>query len=65
MAQVKIVVDAVKDAESANAAVAELMGYAHALTSQKEASVMLNEKAASLGLKYSKSNGGYIPKEPA
>ena len=65
MAQVKIVVDAVKDAESANAAVAELMGYAHALTSQKEASVMLNEKAASLGLKYSKANGGYIPKESA
>ena len=63
MAQAKVVVDSVKDADTANKAIAELKSYAHALTSQKEASVMLNEKAASLGLKFSREAGGYIPKE--
>lgn len=65
MAQVKVVIDSVKDADSANTAITELKGYAHALTSQKEASVMLNNKAASIGLKFSRESGSYIPKETA
>ena len=65
MHEVKIVVDSVKDADTANKAIAELKGYAHALTSQKEASVMLNNKAASIGLKFSRESGSYIPKETA
>ena len=63
MEAVHQMVDSVKDIESANRAARDIPGLAHALTSKKEASALLNEKARSLGLTYSKSAGAYIAKE--
>ena len=60
METVRTMVDAVVDVETANRAAKDIPGLAHALTSKKEASALLNEKAKSLGLKYSASAGGYI-----
>lgn len=65
MATAQTVIDSVTDAASANAAAEVIKGYAHALTSQKECSVKLRDKATSLGLKYSKDAGGFVPKETA
>lgn len=63
METVRSMVATVVDIETANRAAKDLPGLAHALTSKKEASALLNEKAKSLGLKYSASAGGYIAKE--
>lgn len=60
METVRAMVGAVVDVETANRAAKDIPGLAHALTSKKEASALLNEKAKSLGLKYSASAGGYI-----
>lgn len=65
MATVHQMVDAVKDIETANRAAKDIPELAHALTSKKEASALLNEKARSLGLTFSKSAGAYIAKEEA
>ena len=59
------VIDSVMDSETANRAAEEIKGFSHALTSQKECSVKLRDKASSLGLKYSKDAGGFVPKETA
>lgn len=63
METVHAMVNSVVDVETANRAANDLPGLAHALTSKKEASALLTEKARSLGLTYSKSAGGYIAKE--
>lgn len=63
MATVHQIVDSVVDIETANRAAKDLPALAHALTSKKEASALLDEKARSLGLTFSKSAGGYIVKE--
>lgn len=63
MLQVAEIINGVVDADAANAAVASIQTLEHALTSQKEASAMLKEKAGALGLVYSKSNGGFVAKE--
>ena len=63
MATMRQIVDSVKDVDSANRAVKDIPGLAHALTSKKEASALLDEKARSIGLTFSKSAGAYIPKE--
>ena len=60
MVRVAELVEGVRDLVSADAALAEIPKLDHALTSKKEASAMLREKAASLGLKYSKEAGCFI-----
>lgn len=60
MDAVKSICEGVVDPDTANAAVETIKGMEHCLTSRTEASKMLNDKAAALGLKYSKSAGGYI-----
>ncbi len=63
MGAVHQILDTVKDVETANRALNDIPNLAHALTSKKEASAMLNERAKSIGLTYSKSAGGFIRKE--
>lgn len=61
MATVRQMIDTVVDIDTANRAAKDIPALAHALTSLKEASALLKEKADSLGLKYTKE--GYVPKE--
>ena len=63
METVRAIVATVVDIDTANRAANDIPGLAHALTSKKEASALLTEKARSLGLIYSKSAGGYVAKE--
>lgn len=63
MGDVKAVLEAVTDEDTANQALDTISGFEHALTSKKEAGAMLNAKAKELGLKYSKDAGCYIPKD--
>ena len=63
MGDVRTIVENVTDLDTANQALDLISNLEHALTSKKEAGAMLNAKAAELGLKYSKKDGGYIPKE--
>ncbi len=58
-------IETVTDAESANKVSADLQALAHASTSKTESAKLLKDKAASLGLSYSKSAMGFIktPKE--
>lgn len=59
---VRVIMENVTDAESANQAVATIPTLAHALTSLQEAKAMLKEKTDALGLRYSKEDGGYVAK---
>ena len=52
MKQVREIVGAIQTADDANRAAAALPDMQHALSSKREASMMLNEKAKSLGLKW-------------
>lgn len=63
MAQVREIVDAVVDADTATNAVETIPSLEHALTSKKEASAMLNAKAKSLGLKFDKPSNSYVAQE--
>ena len=63
METVRQILDSVVDAETANRALADIPNLAHKLTSKKESSAMLNERAKSIGLVYSKSAGGFVPRE--
>ena len=65
METVRKMLESVTDAESANKVSADIQALAHASTSLKESSKMLKDKAASIGLVYSKSAAGFIkaPKE--
>ena len=58
-------IETVTDAESANKVSADLQALAHASTSKTESAKLLKDKAASIGLVYSKSAAGFIkaPKE--
>ena len=60
METVRKMVDTVTDAESADKVSADIQALAHASTSLKESSKMLNDKAKSLGLRYSASAKGFI-----
>lgn len=60
MDEVKAMVDAVDDADSATAAAHELPNLPHALTSKAEASAMLAKKASSLGLVWDRQIKRYI-----
>lgn len=61
MADIRIIIDNVVDAETADAAARTIPELEHVLTSKKEASAMLKAKTDSLGLKYTKE--GYVPRE--
>jgi len=63
MEAAQAIIDGVKDAESATSAVPALKALDHALTSLKECSARLNDKAASLGLAWDKAAGAYKAKE--
>ena len=65
METVRKMLESVTDAESANKVSADIQALAHASTSLKESSKMMKDKAASIGLVYSKSAAGFIkaPKE--
>lgn len=65
METVRKMLESVIDAESANKVSTDIQALAHASTSLKESSKMLKDKAASIGLVYSKSAAGFIkaPKE--
>jgi hypothetical protein len=58
-----IIISRITDADSANAAIPDFKAIPHALTSEKEAGVMWNNKIKELGLSFSKSAGCYISKE--
>ena len=60
MATVRQMVSTITDAESANRVMADVQNLDHASTSKKESSKMIQEKAASLGLRYSKSAMRFI-----
>ena len=60
MATVRQMLDSITDAESANKVVADVKALEHASTSMKESSKMIDDKAKSIGLRFSKSAGGYI-----
>ena len=62
MVKVREIVEGITDVDSANAAAVALPALDHALTSKKEASAMLQQKTAALGLIWSKANGSYIGK---
>ena len=65
METVRKMLESVTDAESANKVSTDIQALAHASTSLKESSKMLKDKAARIGLVYSKSAAGFIkaPKE--
>lgn len=65
METVRKMLESVTDAESANKVSADIQALAHASTSLRESSKLLKDKAASIGLVYSKSAAGFIkaPKE--
>lgn len=65
METVRQMLESVTDAESANKVSADIQALAHASTSKTESAKLLKDKAASLGLSYSKSAMGFIktPKE--
>ena len=62
---VKEMVDAVTDADTANACLKAIGAMDHALTSKKEAGKILTDKAKTLGLTYSKAAGAYVAGDPA
>ena len=63
MENVRVIIDNVVDAETADSAARVIPELEHALTSKKEASALLKAKTDSLNLKYSKEEGCYVPRE--
>lgn len=61
MAEARKIIEGITDADTANEASAKILDMNHALTSKKEASAMLKDKAAALKLKF--VNGKCVPKE--
>jgi len=59
--KVKGMLEGVTDQDSANACMKAIMGMDHALTSKKEAGMMLNAKCKSLGLVFDKATASYVP----
>ena len=60
METARVMVEKITDADSALQVMNDVMALDHASTSKKECSKMINDKAKSIGLKYSKSAGGFI-----
>jgi hypothetical protein len=63
MEEAKAIIDAIKTAEDATAAVESIPKLDHALTSKKEASALLAAKAAELGFTFDKKKKKYVPAE--
>lgn len=63
MEEAKAIIDAIKTAEDATAAVESIPKLEHALTSKKEASALLAAKAAELGFTFDKKEKKYVPAE--
>lgn len=63
MEEAKSIIDAIKTAEDATAAVESIPKLEHALTSKKEASALLAAKAAELGFTFDKKEKKYVPAE--
>ena len=57
---VKEMVEGVTDADTANACLKTIGSMEHVLTSKKECGKILNDKAKSLGLTFSKATGSYV-----
>lgn len=62
MKEAEAIVNGVKDAETANAALKTLPGMEHALTSKKECSAMLKSRTDALGLVYDPKAKAYAAK---
>ena len=65
MAKASEILSGVTDAESANAAMTEIKGIEHALTSEREISAMWKAKVKELGLVFDKKTKAYTPKPEA
>ena len=65
MADAREIIAAINTAEEANAAAEILPNLEHALTSKKECSALLNERAKEIGLVWDKTNKKYISNEAA
>lgn len=63
MGDVKALVEAVTDEDTANQALDTISGFEHALTSKKEAGAMLTAKAKTLGLKYDSKAKAYVRRD--
>ena len=64
METIRMTIDTVVDADTANIAAKGIPNIEHALTSKAEASTMLKEKTKQLGLRWSAAAGGYVPDAP-
>lgn len=63
MDMVRTCIENVEDLETANMALETIANLDHALTSKKEAGMMLNTKCGELGLKYDKKAKAYVTKD--
>ena len=63
METARALIEGISDAQTANAAAAQIPKMEHALTSLTEIRALLKQKTDALGLKYSKEAGGYAAKE--
>ena len=61
MAGVKEMLEGVTDADTANACMKAIMEMDHALTSKKEAGMMLNAKCKTVGLRFDPKAKAYVP----
>lgn len=63
MEKIRMTIETIVDADTANIAAKGIPNMEHALTSKAEASAMLKEKTKQLGLRWSNAAGGYVPEE--
>ena len=61
MAKGNVIIDSIKDADSANAAMPKIKALKHALTSKQEFNVSFNAKIADLKLTFDKAAKKYVP----
>ncbi len=59
----KAIIEAIVDADTANAAMPKIKGIKHALTSEKEIGVAFNAKVKECGLRWDKASKKYTPVE--
>jgi len=63
MGDVKAIIEAVTDEDTANQALATISDLEHALTSKKEAGAMLNARAKELGLRFDAKARAYVVRD--
>ena len=64
MAEGRAIVEAITDADTANAAMPKIKAIKHCLTSEKEVGVLFNAKIKACGLFYDKVLKKYTPAPP-